>query len=77
MAQNIFHALFLVIDQNFMPQKNVFFSISIYVLWFKDIYKSFADLGMAQNILHALFLVIDQNFMPQECIPVGCVPPAH
>ena len=36
-------------------QKNVFFSISIYVLWFKDIYKSFADLGMAQNILHALF----------------------
>ena len=32
---------------------------------------------MAQNILHALFLVIDQNFMPQECIPVGCVLPAH
>ena len=58
-------------------QKNVFFSISIYVLWLKDIYKSFADLGMAQNILHALFLVIDQNFMPQECIPVGCVLPAH
>ena len=45
-------------------QKNVFFSISIYVLRFKDIYKSFPDLGMAQNILHTLFLAIDQNFMP-------------